>query len=74
MSQFVVLLDDGLSQTSAGYVREGEAWERFWSEVAANPDDGVALTGMGTARVLASRTGLDKHGVRWYAHLVKEQQ
>jgi len=72
MSQFVVLTDDGGAQASKGYLRESEAWAEFWAEVARQPDDGVALTGFDTKRVLASRTGLDSAGVRWYAHLMVE--
>lgn len=74
MSQFVVLADDGKVQTSKGFLRESQAWEEFWSEVAANPDDGDALGGFDAQRVLASRTGLDGCGHRWYVHLMKEQK
>lgn len=72
--QFRVLLDDGGRQESPNYARESAAWERFWSEVARQPDDGVAITGFDPRYVLASRTGLDTNGRRWYVHLMQKEQ
>lgn len=74
ISKFLVLEDDGGAQASVGYLRESDAWTRFWARVSRQPDDGEALTGFDATRVLASRTGLNADGHRWYVHLMKESE
>lgn len=72
VSKYLVLEDDGGQQASVGYLRESDAWTRFWARVSRQPDDGEALTGFDEKRVLASRTGLNSDGRRWYVHLMRE--